>query len=67
MEGTKKGILTSWWQDVLDKDKYGLLGTELYPLPDYIYELPNSQISRNQISAFIGQKNKFTFYIVNTT
>lgn len=46
-------FLTSGRQNVLDKDEDGLLSTELYPLPDNIDKLPDSQISRNQISARI--------------
>lgn len=44
-------LLTRGRQDVLDEDKYSLLCTELYTLPDHINKLANVQISRDEIPA----------------
>lgn len=49
--GKKKLQLTSGRYNVLDKDKYGLVCTELDPLTNNVNKLSNSQISRDKVSA----------------
>lgn len=53
-------LLTRGRQDVLDEDKYSLLCTELYTLPDHINKLANVQISRDEIPAQSRVMHAFT-------